>query len=130
MSILITFVAILTGVLMIICVLNVSKKKQMNEMNAMIWLFGGVGVIVLGIFPDIITWVANIFNVYWDPAVLIFFLLVVIFFLLFSHSKSVSVLTGQVVELSLNLTLLKRENEELGTEVHELKTNKQFEDGT
>ncbi len=113
MSFIITLTAVLVGLMIIFWVIKASKKKQMNEIHALVWLVGAVGLIALGIFPEIMIWVADAIDVFWPPSILIFFLLVLAFFMLFSHSKSVSVLANQVTELTMNLSLLKHENEKL-----------------
>ncbi len=113
MNIILTLAAISVGLLIIFSVLKTGKNRLINEVNALVWLMGGAGIIFLGIFPDIITSSARLLEIYWPPAVLIFFLLVLIFLILFSHTKSVSVLTNQVTELTTHVSLLKHENKKL-----------------
>ncbi len=58
-------------------------------------------------------WLADAFEIFWPPSVLIFFLLVIIFYMLFSYAKSISTLTNQVAELTIQISLLKHENKKL-----------------
>ena len=110
MSFALTLLAVLVGAGLIFIISKAMKNKKMDEFQAIAWLVGAVGIIVLGLFPQIITWVAEILGVWWAPAVLIFFLLVVMFFIVFRHAQSISVLTTQMMEASMQLTLLKKEN--------------------
>ncbi len=122
MNIIITITAIAVALLIIFWVLRVSKKKELNEIHALLWLLGSVGLIILGIFPEIIMWFSELLGVYWPPSLLIFFLLVLAFLLLFSHSKTVSILTNQITELTMQVSLLKHDNDELRKTIN--KTNK------
>ena len=113
MNVVLTLLAVATGILLIVIVLRAMKHKRMNEFQAVAWLVGAVGIIILGIFPQIIPWVAGVLDVWWPPAVLIFFLLVLMFFIVFHHAQSISTLTAQLMELSMQVTLLKHENQKL-----------------
>ncbi len=127
MSIIITLIAVIVGVFMIIQIVDVGKKRQMNEVYALMWLLGAAGIIILGIFPQILMWVADMFGITWPPAVLVFFLLVLVFFLLFSHSKAVSILNNQVTELTMQITLAKHENQELEKLIQKMSKDKDDE---
>ena len=72
MNVVLTLLAVATGILLIVIVLRAMKHKRMNEFQAVAWLVGAVGIIILGIFPQIIPWVAGLLDVWWPPAVLIF----------------------------------------------------------
>ncbi len=111
MNIFITIIAVAVGLFVILYALRSSKRKQLNEVQALMWLIGGAGTIFLGLFPEILMWFAYALEIYWPPSILVFFLLVIIFFMLFNHSKTVSTLTNQMAELTMQVSLLKHENE-------------------
>ena len=113
MSFALTLLAVLVGGGLIFVVSKAMKNKKMDEFQAIAWLVGAMGIIILGLFPQIITWAADFLGVWWAPAVLIFFLLVVMFFIVFRHAQSISVLNAQMMEASMQLALLKEENETL-----------------
>ncbi len=113
MNIFITLVAVIVGIFIIFWVTRATKNKQMNEIYALVWIIGGVGIIILGIQPHILNWFAELLGIFWPPSVLIFFLLVLVFLMLFNHSKTASTLTNQVTELTIQVSLLKSENEKL-----------------
>ena len=111
MGLVLTLLTIAIGIVMVFFVLKSMKAKKMDEFQAVAWLLGSLGIIVFGIFPQILGWLADLLGVWWPPAVLIFFLLVLAFFMLFRHAQAISVQTARLTELSMQVTLLQHENE-------------------
>ncbi len=126
MSILITLVAIIVGVALIVNVLNACKNKSMREGYALMWIAGALGIIFLGIFPQTLEFFADIFDVFWEPSILIFLLLVLVFFMLFQQTLVLSNLSDQNAELTMNFSILKNENQELKQYIVEM--GKEHED--
>ncbi len=119
MNTILSVAVIVVGLVMVGVVLRAVKNKRMNEANAVVWLVGAVGIVILGIFPGIITWVASIFGIFWAPSALVFFLIVLAFLLLFYHTQEISLLTAKLTEISVHVTLLKHENSELKKELEQ-----------
>lgn len=113
MSLFLQIVAILICLGMFFGLFQEMKKKRLSESSALLWLLGVIGLLVLSCFPGILSWVAGLLGIWWAPAALIFFALVVIILIIFYHAMSISQLESQVLELSMQIALLKNENEEL-----------------
>ena len=113
MSILIQIAAVVIGLAMILWVLDTMKKKKLNEAQSIFWLIGAVGIIILGIFPQLLSWMAGLLGIWWEPAILLFFLIILLLFITFNHTREISVLLNQLTELSMQIALLKYDNEKL-----------------
>lgn len=113
MGIIIKITAVLIGLAMILWVLDTMKKKKLNEAQSIFWLIGAVGIIILGLFPQILSWMADLLGIWWEPAILLFFLIILLVFITFNHTREISVLLNQLTELSMQITLLKHDNEKL-----------------
>lgn len=98
-----------------------TKKKEMSENQALLWVVGAVGLLTLSCFPDIIPWVADLLGVWWPPATLIFFLLIVIILIVFHHTLSITALEAKQMELAMHVALLEEDNKELREKLEHLK---------
>lgn len=115
MGLILKIIAVVIGITMLYVVGQTTKRKKMNEVQSVFWLIGAVGIIVMGLFPGILSWAADFLGVWWPPSILIFFLLVLMLFLLFNHAQEISILRAEINELSMQLSLLKHERELLET---------------
>lgn len=89
------------------------KRKKLSENQAMLWLAGAFGLLILSVFPEILTKVAGLLGIWWAPAALIFFLLIVIILIIFRNTITISEMETEIKELAMQIALLKNENEEL-----------------
>lgn len=113
MSLFLQIVAIIVCLVMFYGLFQEMKKRRLSESSAILWFLGVIGLLVLSCFPGILNWVAGLLGIWWAPAALIFFALLVIILIIFYHSLGISQLESQVLELSMQVALLKDENEEL-----------------
>lgn len=97
---------------MMCMVTRTAKQKKMNEVQSIFWFIGAIGIIFMGLFPGVLAWMANILGVWWAPAILIFFLIVLLLFIGFNHAKEISILKAEVTELSMQVSLPKYEKEQ------------------
>lgn len=118
MGLILKIIAVVIGITMLYVVGQTTKRKKMNEVQSVFWLIGAFGIIVMGLFPGILSWTADFLGVWWPPSILIFFLLVLMLFLLFNHAQEISILRAEINELSMQLSLLKHERELLEANMH------------
>ena len=109
MSIGITVIAIAIGVILIVLVVTSMKKKQISDYQGILWLLAAILIIVLGAFPKLVNIMARLLGIWWAPAILLFANAVLTGFILFNHSKEISILKAQVTELSMQVGILKAE---------------------
>lgn len=106
-----TIIAIGIGAILIILVAVSMKKKQISDYQGILWLIAAVLIILLGAFPRIVHVLANLLGIWWAPSVLLFASAVLLGFIVFNHSKEISVLKSQVAELAMQVSILKAELE-------------------
>ena len=108
-SILVRILTCLAGLGLIWRVIRAIQHREMTEANSIFWLVGGCLIVLLGMFPIIISWLASVFRIAWAPAILFFFAVLIIAFILFSLVKQISVLEAKTAELAMQVALLKDE---------------------
>ena len=112
MNIVLKILTVTVGIVFI-CRLFISmKEKELSASQALLWLQGGVIVILIGIFPDILKWAAGLLNIWWAPALFLFVVVVLLIFICFNYAREISVLKMQITELTQQLVLLKMDLEE------------------
>lgn len=89
------------------------KNRKLTENQAVMWIGGTVGLLLLSLFPSILKRLSGLLGIWWAPASLIFFFLVVIVVLVLRHTMSISLLDNEINELAMQVMLLKERNEEL-----------------
>lgn len=112
MSIVLRIVVAAVGIFLIYSVIGEMKKKKLSAAQSLLWLFAGIVLIILGIFPGIVHWLADIFGVSWPPALLVFFAFVILGFISLNHAKEISVLRAQVTELTEQVSVMKYQLQE------------------
>ncbi|MDQ1581484.1 MAG: hypothetical protein QOD05_2259 [Microbacteriaceae bacterium] len=71
-------------------VLEMLRRKQMRERHAVWWLLAGTLALVIGVFPGILTWAANLFGI-GAPTNLVFFVSIAVLFLVcIQHSAELT----------------------------------------
>ena len=89
------------------------KKRHLSENQAILWIAGAAGLLLLSIFPQILPWAAELLGIWWPPASLIFFFLIVIIMIILRHTVTISSIETEIKELAMQVALLKDENSEL-----------------
>lgn len=129
MGILVNIAAEIVGVSLIGIVISKMKSRVITETQAIPWLISALVIMILGFFPQIIKIAADWFGVWYPPTILFVIFIVLIVFIIFNHSSNMSKLGNQVAEMSMQIALLKDENQELKTKLEEILTNQKVEGG-
>jgi len=84
MDIRIQILAIATSVFIILFILSLIRRRMLREEYGIMWLIGGLTLILFSIWRDLLDIIANMVGVFYAPAILI---LITIFFggLMFLH---------------------------------------------
>ena len=109
MSLLLKITGLCVGFAMAALVCVTMKNKKMNEVQGILWIIAAFVIIILCLFPSIVGWAANIFGIIWPPAVVVFIMVVLLAFIIFNHSKEITILKAQIAELSEQLAITKHE---------------------
>lgn len=94
-------------------IINMIRKKSLELRYALAWLIVGVGVLILDIFPELMTKLAGMLGIY-SPVNMLFFLgfcfsLIIIFIL----TVAVSRMSIRIKDLTQELALHERGNKEV-----------------
>ena len=84
----VTITGIVTGVLMIVVVLELVRRRSLGEKYALLWLLLAVVIIVLSAWPKLLQKLANLLGVYYPPSI-IFGLAFIFIFAIMIHFSAV-----------------------------------------
>ena len=100
------FTMILCGIILLFAILYLMLKKKSNESNSLIWIFAAVIIIIMGIFPQILDFVAALLGVVYQPMLAVVVAILFLFAFVFYLSSELSVAQAKISELSIHISLL------------------------
>ncbi|KQQ95841.1 hypothetical protein ASF62_05005 [Leifsonia sp. Leaf325] len=104
---------ILAALITLGVVIEMLRRRRLRERHAIWWLIAGVLALVVGVFPGVLAWAAEVVGVA-VPTNLIFFVSVAILFLVcLQHSSELTALESQSRILAQRTALLTLRIEEL-----------------
>lgn len=121
MSILINIGTSLTGFALIAIIFYLMVNKKMSEAQSVLWIIIGVVTIIIGIFPSVISFVANKLGVWYAPSITFLVAYIGLLFIVLKNTVIISIQSNQINEIFMSVILLKRENEELKQELKSIK---------
>lgn len=120
--------AIVVGVIFLVMMIELIRKNRVTLKYALLWLFSGLVLLVLAIFPQVLNWVAGLIGVYSPVNALFAILLCCGLVLMISFSVIVSGNKKAVVRLTQKISLLEnrireleKQTQDAGTETAEEK---------
>lgn len=113
MGILLKFIAVVVCLAMLYGLGKQIIKKNLSESQAIFWIVGVLGLLVLSVFPQILTIVAGWLGIWWPPATLLFFLVILLLIILLLHTITLSKREAEIIEMAIQISLLKDEVEDL-----------------
>ena len=105
--------AIIIGVIFLVMMIELIRKNRVTLKYALLWLFSGLVLLVLAIFPQVLNWVAGLIGVYSPVNALFAILLCCGLVLMISFSVIVSGNKKAVVRLTQKISLLENRIREL-----------------
>jgi len=112
-------ILIISSILFMIFILNMIRNKNLELRHALTWLVTSFAIIIIAIFPQIIRSTAFLLHII-EPAnalflIILFFILLIVFTLTVTISKSANKINTLVQEIGLlKLTVEKLKNENRG----------------
>ena len=98
---------IVISIIVLLYVVNIVRKKQLNIKESFWWFVGAVIMLVLSIFPYSIDWFAKVLNIAYPPSLLFIVCIIFLLFINFKNGKRISELQMKVVELGQELAIVK-----------------------
>lgn len=124
MSILLRILVVIGGTILLYSIRESNIKRKITEAQSLYWILMGFVIIGLGIFPNIVYFIANLFSVEYAPSIMFaIFIMLMIYGVLYCY-KTGADLNNKIQELAIQVSLLNEENNRLGKEVHSVKENK------
>ena len=105
--------AIIIGVVFLVMMIELIRKNRVTLKYALLWLFSGLVLLVLAIFPQVLNWISRLIGVYSPVNALFAIMLCCGLMLMISFSVIVSGNKKAVVRLTQEISLLENRIREL-----------------
>lgn len=120
--------AIVVGVIFLVMMIELIRKNRVTLKYALLWLFSGLVLLVLAIFPQVLNWISRLIGVY-SPVNALFaillccgLVLMISFSVIVSGNKKAEVrLTQKISLLENRIRELEKQTQDAGTEAAEEK---------
>ncbi|MDF2881609.1 MAG: hypothetical protein K0R54_2166 [Clostridiaceae bacterium] len=117
MSIWVNIFTVVTGFVLILYIVKSLVDKKMTESQSVLWLLIGAAAIILGIFPSIITFIANSLGIWYPPSIMFLIAYIGLLFIVLKNTTTISIQSNEISELYMQIALLNMENERLRKEL-------------
>lgn len=117
-SILVNIFTVAVGLVLILYVIKSMVNKKMTESGSILWLLIGLAGIILGLFPSIITFIADLLGIWYPPTIIFLISYIGLLFIVLKHTIDLSIQSNRMVELYMQVALLNAENEKLKEELN------------
>jgi hypothetical protein len=121
MSILVNIGTVVTGFILIFCVIRLMVNKKMTESQSILWLIIGVIAVIIGLFPAVISFVAELLGIWYPPSIIFLIAYVGLLFIVLKNTVVISIQSNQISELFIQIALLNTENEKLREQLNSYK---------
>lgn len=103
--------AIVFSVSFVIIIVNLVRKEKLDEKYSILWLFTGVIIFIVSLFPEIITIISKMFNVFYPPALLFLFTIIILGTCIIHISVVITKQNKMIVRLNQEISILKEKVE-------------------
>ena len=110
MSINLSFFAMFLGVLIFSISIIMLVNRRLSESNSILWLLFGVVSLLVGCFPEILTFLANWLKIDYPPALLFLIAIIIMMLMVFKQSTDISEMQTKLNELATLLSIMSEEN--------------------
>ncbi|HCR40833.1 MAG TPA: hypothetical protein DIW41_08010 [Lachnospiraceae bacterium] len=113
MSIIVNISAVLIGMALIVLVVKLMINKKFMESEAILWILIGLTMTIMGLVPWIIPKIAELFGIWYPPAILFGVAIIGLILIAFKTSVTISKQINEINELSMQVSLLNLEIEQM-----------------
>ena len=103
--------AIIFSILLILFIINLVRKNKLDEKYSILWLIASFVILLVAIFPNLITIIANKFSVYYPPALMFLFAIIILGSYIIHISTVITKQNRMIVKLTQELGILKEKIE-------------------
>ena len=101
--------AIIFSIAFIIFIINLVRKNKLDEKYSILWLFASGVILIVALFPSIITIIAQKFNVFYPPTLMLLFAIIVLGAYIVHITVVITKQNKMIVKLTQELGILKEE---------------------
>jgi hypothetical protein len=114
----ITVLAVLASASLLLYILEMVRRRRLQEEYSILWLAGGVIMLILSVKKDWLEWVSDAVGIYYPPSFLFLISMFFILLILIHFSITISKLYQMNKRMAQELALLKQATGEVpGNEV-------------
>lgn len=105
------YLFIIIGILTILIILKKVKGNLFSEEKSLFWILGGIAILILSIFPNLIDRLSELLGIYYPPSLLFILSSLFIIYKIFRQEQEISILNERVKELAQRNALLSEQIE-------------------
>ncbi len=102
--------ALMVGITIFFIILELVRRKKLQEDYSWLWLITGFGIIVLAVWYDFLVYITKLIGAVLPTTTLFLFALLFLMLIMIHFSIKISSLTGQLRILTQELSIIKAEN--------------------
>ena len=101
--------AIIFSIIFIIFILNLVRKNKLDEKYSILWLFFGIIILIVSIFPKVIEKISSWFGVYYPPALMLLFAVLIVGAYIVHITMVITKQNKMIIKLTQELAIFKQE---------------------
>ena len=113
MNVSLRILVLLVGLGVFAIVFSSLAKRKINERSSILWLIIGLLVLLAGIFPDFVTFLAGHLGVSYEPSLVFLLATMALLLIEFRNNCHVADLEQRLRELAIQLSITKNELDQL-----------------
>ena len=98
--------AIVFSIIFVIFILNLVRKNKLDEKYSILWLFFGIVILIVSIFPSIIETISEWFDVYYPPSLLLLISILIIGAYIIHITLVITKQNKMIIKLAQEIALL------------------------
>ena len=100
MSVALYLLGIVSALVVLVVVVELLRRRRLRERHALWWLVAGLLALLIGIFPQILVWAANLIGVEIPTNLIFFVSLAILILVSIQHSAELTDLEGETRTLA------------------------------
>lgn len=101
------------GFVLFMLIIELVRRRKMREEYSLLWLVSGIGICVLSVWYEAVTWITRMVGAVYPPSILFFFGLLFLAIISIFYSIKLSSLSNQVKNLSQKIAVMEAEKDKL-----------------
>lgn len=106
------YFSIFFSLIFVYIVIKLVKKDKLDEKYSILWLVTGIITLVVSVFPGLISYVAEKFNVYYPPSLMFLFAILIAIVYIIHITLVITKQNKMIIKLTQELGILKQKTEE------------------